>query len=230
MEIHFSHRTAWLRAAVLGANDGIISTASLIMGVAASGVKIESVLGAGLAGLVAGSMAMAAGEYVSVSAQADTEHADLNRERQELKDNYDHELIELAAIYEQRGLEKVLAQQVALALMKHDALGAHARDELGLQASQASKPLQAAWVSAACFASGAGLPLALAWVASQIHTGLYLLPVVAIGSLLCLLALGGFAASVGGANRWRSAARVVFWGALAMLSTSTVGHFFGGAA
>jgi vacuolar iron transporter family protein len=227
MEIHFSHRTAWLRAAVLGANDGIISTASLIMGVAASGAKLENVLSAGLAGLVAGSMAMAAGEYVSVSAQADTEHADLNREREELKNNFDHELVELASIYEQRGLDKALALQVALALMQHDALGAHARDELGLQAGQASKPLQAAWVSAACFATGAGLPLALAWISSLLHAGLYLLPLVAIGSLLCLFALGGFAASVGGANLWRSARRVVFWGALAMVSTSIVGHFFG---
>jgi len=220
------HRTAhinWLRAAVLGANDGIVSTASLVLGVAAAHAGTPSVLVAGTAGLVAGAMSMAAGEYVSVSSQADTEHADLRREEQELASEPDAEHAELAAIYVGRGLEPELANQVATQLMAHDALASHARDELGITEMLRARPLQAALASAASFALGAAAPLVTV-VLSPTST---LLPVVAGSSLLLLAILGWLAAQVGGARVWTGAARVVLWGALAMAVTSVVGAIFG---
>ncbi len=220
------HRTAhigWLRAAVLGANDGLISTASLVLGVAASGTGRSATLIAGVAGLVAGSMSMAAGEYVSVSSQADTESADLARERRELASNDVAERAELAAIYEGRGLTPVLAAQVAQQLMAKDALAAHARDELGLSDAMAARPLQAALASAATFAVGALLPVVVAAVASQ-----QMLARLVTGSALVLLAvLGAAAARVGGAAMWRGSLRVTFWGALAMGVSAMVGRLFG---
>ncbi|MEO8226767.1 MAG: VIT family protein [Gemmatimonadota bacterium] len=220
------HRTAhigWLRAAVLGANDGLISTASLVLGVAASGTGRSATLIAGVAGLVAGSMSMAAGEYVSVSSQADTESADLARERRELASNDVAERAELAAIYEGRGLTPVLAAQVAEQLMAKDALAAHARDELGLSDAMAARPLQAALASAATFAVGALLPVVVAAVASQ-----QTLARLVTGSALVLLAvLGAAAARVGGAAMWRGSLRVTFWGALAMGVSAMVGRLFG---
>jgi VIT1/CCC1 family predicted Fe2+/Mn2+ transporter len=222
-ERHFAQRIGWLRAAVLGANDGIVSTASLIVGVASADADRSAVLIAGVAGLVAGAMSMAAGEYVSVSSQADTERADLERERHELADDFDAEHDELATIYERRGLERELAERVASQLMAHDAIGAHARDELGLTEIHSARPVQAALASAASFAVGAGLPLAVAFVSPL--TRLTLL--VAAASLLLLALLGGLAAQVGGANALRGAVRVTFWGALAMLLTAGVGSAFG---
>jgi len=200
-----------LRAAVLGANDGILSTASLVVGVAAAGAARGDVLLAGIAGLVAGAMSMAAGEYVSVSSQADTEKADLARERHELETDEDAEHEELAAIYVGRGLEPLLAQQVAGQLMAHDALAAHARDELGFSEMHTARPIQAALTSAGTFAVGAALPLALAWFGPTTH----LVPAVSGGSLLFLALLGGLAARAGGANVAIGAGRVTFWGALA---------------
>jgi VIT1/CCC1 family predicted Fe2+/Mn2+ transporter len=223
------HRTAhvgWLRAAVLGANDGIVSTASLMLGVAAAHAGTSSVLVAGTAGLVAGAMSMAAGEYVSVSSQADTEHADLRREEQELASEPDAELAELAAIYVGRGLDQNLAQQVAEQLMAHDALASHARDELGITEMLRARPLQAALASAASFAIGAAAPLVTVALAPEST----LLPVVATSSLALLAVLGWLAAKVGGAHPWIGAARVVFWGALAMAATAAVGTIFGVAA
>ncbi|HEY7899494.1 MAG TPA: VIT family protein [Gemmatimonadaceae bacterium] len=220
------HRTAhigWLRAAVLGANDGLISTASLVVGVAASGTGRAAVLVAGVAGLVAGSMSMAAGEYVSVSSQADTENADLDRERRELAADPAAEHAELATIYVDRGLTPELAGEVASQLMSHDALGAHARDELGLSEITAARPLQAAMASAVTFALGAILPVIVAVLAP----GAILTQLVMGSALVLLVILGALAARVGGAPMWRGALRVAFWGALAMGVSALVGRLFG---
>jgi VIT1/CCC1 family predicted Fe2+/Mn2+ transporter len=222
-EIHRVHRVGWLRAAVLGANDGIVSTASLIIGVAAANVQHEEVILAGLAGLVAGAMSMAAGEYVSVSSQADTERADLELEAKSLEENLDFEKEELAGIYENRGLSRELAIQVAEQLMEHDALGAHARDEIGIIESGRARPFQAAWSSAATFTAGAALPLIVAWAFPMPR----LIPLVAGLSLVFLGTLGGIAARTGGASMLRGAIRVTFWGALAMALTAVVGRLFG---
>jgi VIT1/CCC1 family predicted Fe2+/Mn2+ transporter len=213
----------WLRAAVLGANDGIVSTASLVVGVAAAGAGGKEVLVAGVAGLVAGALSMAAGEYVSVSSQADTEQADLARERKELATQRPAEEEELAAIYVRRGLEPALAHTVSQQLMAHDALGAHARDELGLSENLAARPFQAAVASAATFAVGAALPILAVLVAPPARTAL----AVSGASLACLAALGGLAARVGGASAAIGAGRVAFWGALAMAVTAAVGALFG---
>jgi vacuolar iron transporter family protein len=223
IETHRTSRSGWLRAAVLGANDGIVSTASLVLGVAAAHVGTSSVLVAGTAGLVAGAMSMAAGEYVSVSSQADTEHADLRREEQELVSEPDAEHAELAAIYVGRGLDPDLANQVATQLMAHDALASHARDELGITEMLRARPLQAALASAASFAVGAAAPL----VTVALSPASTLLPVVAGSSLALLAILGWLAAQVGGAQPWTGAARVVLWGALAMAVTSAIGAVFG---
>ncbi len=223
-----SHRTArigWLRAAVLGANDGIVSTSSLILGVAAASASRGGVLVAGVAGLVSGAMSMAAGEYVSVRSQADTETADLARERKELATDVAAERRELASIYVQRGLEPTLAEQVAVQLMAHDALGAHARDELGISAALTARPVQAALASAASFTAGAALPLVVIAVAPASLLGV----VVAGGSLVFLAGLGALAARTGGAPVIASAWRVTFWGALAMALTAGVGALFGAA-
>jgi len=222
-ERHFAERIGWLRAAVLGANDGIVSTASLVVGVASASAARGEVLVAGMAGLVAGAMSMAAGEYVSVSSQADTEKADLERERRELEEDEDVERAELAGIYIERGLEPELAWQVADQLMAHDALGAHARDELGLSEIHAARPIQAASASAATFAVGAALPLALTWLGSPAVT----VPLVAGGSIAFLALLGGLAARAGGARIVVGAGRVTLWGALAMAATALVGRLFG---
>ncbi len=222
-EAHFTHRIGWLRAAVLGANDGIVSTASLIVGVASADAARSGVLIAGMAGLVAGAMSMAAGEYVSVSSQADSERADLERERLELADDRGFEHDELAAIYERRGLERGLAEEVATQLMAHDALGAHARDELGLSETHSARPIQATVVSAASFAVGAALPLTAAFLSPV--TGI--LPLVVGTSLAVLAILGGLAARAGGANPLKGATRVTLWGALAMALTAAVGQAFG---
>ena len=223
LERHYGERTGWLRAAVLGANDGIVSTASLVVGVAAAQAPSNEVMIAGVAGLVAGAMSMAAGEYVSVSSQADTEKADLARERRELQEDAEFERKELADIYVQRGLEASLAQQVADQLMAHDALGAHARDELGMSEMHAARPLQAALASAATFAVGAALPLLIALFSPSS----VIIPVVACGSLVFLAVLGAVAARVGGARIGVAAGRVAFWGALAMAATAAVGAVFG---
>jgi len=222
-EHHRSHRTGWLRAAVLGANDGIVSTASLIIGVAAAGVSQQQVIIAGLAGLVAGAMSMAAGEYVSVSSQADTEKADLEIEKKSLEENPKLEHAELAEIYRDRGLDSDLANQVASALMAHDALDAHARDEIGITDTQAARPLQAAWSSGAAFTCGAALPLVTAWLVE----GARQIAAVGIASLLFLAFLGSVAARAGGAPVATGAARVTFWGVLAMVATAVVGRVFG---
>jgi VIT1/CCC1 family predicted Fe2+/Mn2+ transporter len=224
-EFHRTHRIGWLRAAVLGANDGIVSTASLIVGVAAAESSRGSVLVAGIAGLVAGAMSMAAGEYVSVSSQSDTENADLDRERGELATDWDHEYAELAAIYVARGLDEKLAGEVATQLMAKDALGAHARDELGISDTLSARPVQAAIASAGTFAVGAALPLLLVLVVPV--TGLVW--VVSGSSLFFLALLGALAARAGGSPVWRSVARVTFWGALAMALTAGVGALFGAA-
>ncbi len=222
-ETHRTHRIGWLRAAVLGANDGIVSTASLIVGIAASHAAHNDIVLAGVAGLVAGAMSMAAGEYVSVSSQADTEQADLARERKELKENVDHEQNELQAIYIARGLDPLLAQQVAEQLMNHDALGAHARDELGISATGTARPIQAALTSAATFAIGAVLPLLLVMFAPNMN----LIVLVSSASLLFLALLGILAAYAGGSSLIKSAFRVTFWGALAMGLTAGAGAIFG---
>jgi VIT1/CCC1 family predicted Fe2+/Mn2+ transporter len=221
-EQHRINRIGWLRAAVLGANDGILSTASLVLGVAAANGSHNSVLVAGVAGLVAGAMSMAAGEYVSVHSQSDTEAADLKLETAELKADYAGEQAELAAIYIARGLDKSLARQVAKQLMEHDAVGAHALDELGITVAQTARPVQAALTSAASFASGAALPLVIAALAPQA----ILIPLVAAASLAFLAVLGGLAAHAGGAGLWAGAWRVTFWGALAMAVTAGVGRLF----
>ena len=222
-ERHVVERLGWLRAAVLGANDGLLSTSSLIIGVATAQGTHNSVLIAGVAGLVAGAMSMAAGEYVSVSSQSDSERADIARERQELSDNREGELRELEAIYVKRGLTQALARQVAGQLMEHDALGAHARDELGISATTAARPVQAALTSAAAFAIGAALPLLMA-LATPIG---FVVEVVAITSLLCLALLGVVGARIGGAHLLKAAIRVTFWGALAMAITAAIGALFG---
>ena len=222
-ESHRMHRIGWLRAAVLGANDGIISTASLILGVAASQASHENILIAGAASLVAGAMSMAAGEYVSVHSQADTERADLAREQQELDTDGPAEQRELTAIYIGRGLQPELAQEVARQMMTHDALAAHARDELGISLNTTAQPLEAAWTSAASFAAGASLPL-LVMLASAPDK---LIITVALSALLGLLVLGGLAARTGGAPIANGALRVGFWGVLAMVSTSLIGWAFG---
>jgi len=222
-EIHRSHRVGWLRAAVLGANDGIVSTASLIIGVAAASTAHEGILLAGAAGLVAGAMSMAAGEYVSVSSQSDTENADLALEKKSLEQDVEFEKEELAKIYEGRGLEPILAKQVAEQLMAHDALGAHARDEIGISETVSAQPVQAAFSSAGTFTVGAALPLVVAWVVP----GNQLIPVVAVFSLIFLALLGAIAARAGGALITVGAIRVTFWGALAMALTAGVGRIFG---
>ncbi len=223
LERHFSQRIGWLRAAVLGANDGIVSTASLVVGVAAAASGRQAVLVAGVAGLVAGAMSMAAGEYVSVSSQSDTEKADLARESRELEASPERELQELQSIYTGRGLDPELAHRVAEQLTASGALVAHARDELGLSQMHAARPVQAALASSASFAVGAALPLVVAWMVPERR----IILLVSASSLLLLAGLGSLAAGVGGANRARGALRVAFWGALAMALTALVGRLFG---
>jgi VIT1/CCC1 family predicted Fe2+/Mn2+ transporter len=225
LESHRTERIGWLRATVLGANDGLISTASLVVGVAAAGSSTEAVLVSGVAGLLAGAMSMAAGEYVSVSSQADTEQADLARERAELEADPAAEHAELTAIYVGRGLTPDLADQVATQLSAHDALGAHARDELGLTEIHTARPIQAALASAGSFAVGAALPLAMVVVAP----GPALVRTVVGASLALLAVLGGLAAKAGGAPMLRGTVRVLFWGALAMGITAAAGALFGAA-
>ena len=223
---HRSQRVSWLRAAVLGANDGIVSTASLIIGVAAASATQDSIVLAGLAGLVAGAMSMAAGEYVSVSSQADVEHADIEQERRSLESNFEFEKKELTQIYQDRGLEPDLAKQVAEQLMAYDALGTHLRDEIGLSEGNTARPVQAAFSSAGAFTIGAALPLLMAWIVP----GPRLIAVVAGSSLVFLALLGALAARAGGASLAIGAVRVTFWGALAMALTAGVGRIFGVAA
>ena len=225
-ENHLTGRIGWLRAAVLGANDGILSTSSLVLGVAAAHASHGNILLAGVAGLAAGSMSMAAGEYVSVHSQADTEQAELKIERAELEADDKGEHKELTAIYIDRGLDPSLAKQVADQLMAHDALGAHARDELGLSETLRARPIQAALTSAASFAVGAGVPLLVTAMAPLS----LLIPLVSATSLVSLALLGGWAARVGGARVMMGAIRVTFWGALAMAVTAGVGILFGGVA
>lgn len=225
-EVHMVHRIGWLRAAVLGANDGLVSTASLVVGVAAAGSGHAEVLIAGLAGLVAGAMSMAAGEYVSVSSQTDAEQADIARETRELRETPEAELEELTRIYCARGLDATLARQVAMQLTERDALGAHARDELGISETVTAHPIQAAVVSALTFAVGAAVPLIVALLAPKAQIGL----VVAGTTLVALAVLGGLGASAGGAGILKGAVRVTFWGALAMAATAGVGMMFGVAA
>ena len=222
-EVHRSHRVGWLRASVLGANDGIVSTASLIIGVAAANVPQADILLAGMAGLVAGAMSMAAGEYVSVSSQADTEAADLEQERISLEENIDFEKKELAEIYVERGLTPELAEEVAEQLMAHDALEAHARDEIGITERAKARPVQAAFSSAATFTLGAALPLITAWLVPLQS----IIAMVAALSLVFLGMLGGIAAWAGGAPIVKASSRVIFWGALAMALTAGVGKLFG---
>ncbi|MBP7675160.1 MAG: VIT family protein [Thermoanaerobaculia bacterium] len=222
-ELHRTDRIGWLRASVLGANDGLISTASLVVGVASTGATPGSVAVSAAAGLLAGAMSMAAGEYVSVSSQADTERADLEKERHELATDEPGELAELASIYVSRGLDRDLADRVAEQLMAHDALGAHARDELGMYESTAARPIQAALSSAASFAVGAALPA----LAAALVPGRLLVPLVAASTLVLLAGLGGLAARIGGAPMWTGAGRVTFWGALAMGVTAAAGALFG---
>lgn len=223
---HLSHRKGWLRAAVMGANDGIVSTASLVIGVAAAGIAHQEIILAGTSGLVAGAMSMAAAEYVSVSSQADSEKADLQMEAQSLEHNLEFERAELAQIYEERGVEPELARRVADQLMAHDALGAHARDELGIVDRVRARPVQAALSSGATFTCGAALPV----IAAMMVPGTRLIPAVAILSLLSLVTLGGLAAKTGGAPVLVGALRVGFWGSLAMALTALVGTLFSAAA
>lgn len=222
-EEHRAHRIGWLRAAVLGANDGIVSTASLIIGVAAAQATQHDILLAGVAGLVAGAMSMAAGEYVSVSSQADTENADLELEKRSLQENPGFERDELAHIYVQRGLTPALAGEVAVQLMEHDALAAHARDEIGIIEGAKARPVQAALASAATFTVGAALPLLTAWLAPLAQV----MPAVALLSMFFLAVLGAVAARAGGAPMIGASVRVCFWGALAMAVTAGVGQLFG---
>ena len=222
-ERHVVQRIGWMRAAVLGANDGILSTASLIVGVAAAAQSQTAILLTGVAGLVAGAMSMAAGEYVSVSSQADTEAAERAREAAELAEDPKSETKELAAIYRKRGLDMALAAQVADQLMAHDALGAHMRDELGIHEAMEARPVQAAFASAASFAVGAILPVLMA----ILFRGSVLIEAVVAATLVLLAVLGAVGAKIGGANVWRGAARVLFWGALAMAVTAGIGHLFG---
>jgi vacuolar iron transporter family protein len=223
IETHRAHRIGWLRASVLGANDGVVSVASLVVGVAASGAAQQTILFTGIAGLVAGAMSMAAGEYVSVQSQADTEEADLNRERAELAADPAHELDELAAIYQGRGLDESLAYQVAEKLMQVDPIAAHARDELGITDTLRARPLQAALASAAAFAGGAVFPIVAVLLAPAAQVGI----AATVTTLVVLVALGALAAYAGGAPLLKGAVRVVFWGALAMGITAGVGRLFG---
>jgi VIT1/CCC1 family predicted Fe2+/Mn2+ transporter len=223
IERHRSVHVGWLRALVLGANDGIVSTSSLILGIAAANTTHEHVLLTGLAGLVAGAMAMASGEYVSVSSQSDTENADLERERNELEENYAQELEELAKIYEKRGLDQELAKRVAKELMEHNALEAHARDELGITTIFSARPIQAALTSAAAFSIGAALLLSMVYFFDSKH----LMIIVSVSSLLFLMFLGVLAAVVGGAKPFKAALRLGFWGIFAMGITAVVGSIFG---
>ena len=222
-EIHRTERIGWLRASVLGANDGIVSTASLIVGVAAAKADHQAILIAGVAGLVAGAMSMAAGEYVSVSSQADTENADLEIERRELRRNPEVELAELTDIYVSRGLDEDLAKEVAAKLTDHDALGAHMRDELGISEFLSANPVQAAWTSALSFAIGASLPLMVAFFMPRE----LIVWIVSFSSLLFLALLGVLAARAGGAGILKGAIRVTFWGAAAMAATALIGWAFG---
>ncbi len=223
VEIHKVHRIGWLRAAVLGANDGLVSTASLVVGVAAAGSGKPEVLIAGLAGLVAGAMSMAAGEYVSVSSQTDAERADLSRETRELAETPHAELEELARIYVGRGLDRDLAEKVAIQLTERDALGSHARDELGISETVTARPIQAALVSALTFAAGAVFPLIVVLLVPESRIAL----LVAASTIIGLAILGGLGASAGGAGVVRGAARVMFWGAMAMAAAAAVGTVFG---
>ena len=222
-ELHRSERVGWLRAAVLGANDGIVSVAGLVVGVAASGASATTILATGVAGTVAGAMSMAAGEYVSVSSQSDTEEADLNRERSELADHPEIEHDELTQIYVKRGIEPALARQVAQQLMAKDALGAHALDELGISEITTARPIQAALTSAATFAIGAAMPLAMVVIAPSA----LLVPVVSVASLAFLALLGAVGAQAGGASVMTGMTRVTFWGALAMALTAGIGTLVG---
>ena len=222
-ERHVVGRLGWLRASVLGANDGVLSTSSLILGVSSAHAPHESILIAGVSGLVAGAIAMAAGEYVSVSSQSDSERADIGRERRELRDNRGDEKQELAEIYIERGLDSALAMQVAEGLMAHDALGSHARDELGISATTRARPVQAALASGAAFSTGAILPLLVA-IATPDDM---LARAVTIASLVCLALLGVVAAKTGGSSIWKAAIRVIFWGALAMGVTAGIGAVVG---
>jgi len=223
IETHRSHHIGWLRAAVLGANDGVVSVSSLVVGVAASGVGKNSIMLTGIAGLVAGALSMAAGEYISVQSQADTENADLIKERRELATEPKAELEELAAIYVERGLDPTLAREVAVQLTAHDALGAHARDELGITETLMAKPIQASLSSAAAFAIGAIVPI-LACVTTPIQS---ISLVTSLATVATLAILGSVAALIGGATVWRGALRVTFWGILAMAITAGVGKLFG---
>lgn len=223
IELHRTERIGWIRAAVLGANDGIVSTASLIVGVAAAKVGHHEILVSGLAGLVAGSMSMACGEYVSVSSQRDTEQADLDREKVELATDIESEREELAQIYVGRGLDQKLAKQVAEQLMAHDLLGSHARDELGITLNLRARPVQAAAASAASFSVGAALPLLMSFLLPTEQ----IVVLVSVGSLVFLALLGMLAAKAGGANLSKGSLRVVFWGALAMAITAGIGAIFG---
>ncbi len=222
-ENHLLDRIGWLRASVLGANDGIVSTASLVLGVAAAGADTAAILLTGTAGLVAGAMSMAAGEYVSVSSQADAEAADIAKEKAELSDNPDFERAELIAIYEKRGLDRALAEQVTDQLMAKDALKAHLRDELGLTEEMAARPIQAAWASALAFSIGAALPLLMTLLAPRMGVEYW----IAGASLLFLALLGGVGAKMGGAPVGKAVLRVTFWGAFAMAATAAIGSLFG---
>ncbi|MGX0879406.1 VIT1/CCC1 family predicted Fe2+/Mn2+ transporter [Roseovarius sp. MBR-154] len=223
LEVHMVHRIGWLRAAVLGANDGLVSTASLVVGVAVAGSGKPEVLIAGLAGLVAGAMSMAAGEYVSVSSQTDAEQADLAREMRELKETPEAELEELTLIYVDRGLDRDLAEKVAVQLTERDGLGSHARDELGISETVTARPIQAALISALTFAVGAVVPLIVVLLVPEAQIAV----LVAVSTIVGLAALGGLGASAGGAGLVRGAARVTLWGALAMAATAAVGTIFG---
>ncbi|MEP9356272.1 MULTISPECIES: VIT1/CCC1 transporter family protein [Xanthobacter] len=222
-ENHLIERIGWLRAAVLGANDGIISTASLMVGVAAASTNASEILVAGVASLVAGAMSMAAGEYVSVSSQADTENADLRKEQRELAEQPESELTELTQIYVRRGVEPALARQVAEQMTAKDAFTTHARDELGLAEHVVARPIQAALTSAVTFALGAAIPLVISLLAP---TAL-IAPIVSGGSLVCLAALGALGARAGGADIWKPTIRVTFWGAIAMAATAAIGTLVG---
>ena len=220
--LHRSHRVGWLRAAVMGANDGIVSTASLLIGIAAAGALHDDIVLAGVAGLVAGAMSMAAGEYVSVSTQSDTENADIEMEKHHLEHHAEYELRELTEIYIERGLDKKLAAQVAHQLMEHDALGAHLRDELGIHERSSAQPLSAAVASAASFTIGAALPLMVVYFCEMANLIFY----VSASSLVFLAGLGMLAAKAGGASQLKGGLRVFIWGAAAMAATAVVGHLF----
>lgn len=223
IETHLLERIGWLRASVLGANDGIVSTSSLVIGVAAAGANAQSILLTGIAGLVAGAMSMAAGEYVSVSSQADAEAADIAKEKHELATDPEHEREELTSIYQGRGLDRALAEQVTDQFMKKDALKAHLRDELGLTEEMSARPIQAAWASATAFSIGAGLPLLVTWLAPRAAVEY----AIAAASLLFLALLGAMGAKMGGAPMGQAVLRVTFWGAFAMAATAAIGKVFG---